>query len=59
MSRTKKDILTDPLLSKGHSHILKGHEPDVCPQCGGTGTLDDVYNENICPQCEGEGVIYG
>lgn len=38
---------------KGHVHKQKLPEPDVCPDCWGTGSIDG----EDCPRCQGEGVL--
>lgn len=53
---TKKQVLTDPILKKGHVHEEKKGEPVVCQKCDGTGWLR-LWNVN-CNKCDGEGVIY-
>ena len=57
---SKKDVLTDPILRKGHVHKQRVSEPDVCPDCLGTGTITDRYVGTTidCPTCEGSGEIY-
>lgn len=60
MSKThKKEIMTDPILKKGHVHSEKSRAPAICRECSGTGFLwkgTDIENE--CPRCEGLGVVY-
>lgn len=45
----------DPLLRKGHAHKPRSNEPDVCPDCWGTGILE---NGSECLTCGGTGEIY-
>lgn len=49
----RKQIMTDPILRKGHAHGIHEYEPQVCPDCRGMST----YNNVICPTCDGEGEI--
>ena len=56
MKKTKKEILADPLLMKGHRHVDRAYVEVLCPQCGGYGILhDDSYTD--CEFCGGSGVI--
>lgn len=52
---TKKEVMMDPLLKKGHAHKPRLSEPDVCPDCKGRGYL---ANEEECSRCGGTGEIY-
>lgn len=52
---SKKEILADPILRKGHAHKMKELTPEVCPDCFGKGVLEDGEE---CPTCQGLGVIY-
>jgi len=51
---TKKDVMTDDILKKGHAHKPKVSEPDICPYCSGLGTIYDME----CEACQGTGEIY-
>lgn len=54
-SPSKKEVMTDPLLRKGHRHPMRQIEPEVCPDCKGRGYL---ANEEECSRCGGTGEIY-
>ncbi len=65
----KKDIMTDPILRKGHGHQTKkeAYHPEVCPKCKGWGFLVDpsVGEEHAklgaglvdCAHCAGMGEL--
>lgn len=53
VKKKKKDILADPILSKGHPHAEKEILIQVCPTCRGFGYVD----MNDCPECGGAGII--
>lgn len=53
---TRKDIMTDDLLRKSHSHYNKQPVPLICNTCKGSG-LD--IQSRVCPTCFGEGTIEG
>lgn len=55
MSKTKKQVLQDPLLRKCHEHKPKVSEPEVCPYCEGRGKLD---NHDDCYNCQGTGEVW-
>ena len=55
---TKKQVMTDPLLRKGHVHRQSYAEPDVCPACGGTGFFVGDNDEEECRTCQGTGEVY-
>ena len=52
---TKKDIMTDPILKKGHKHKLKEVVPAICSSCKGTGL---IHSNIECHACDGEGEVY-
>lgn len=63
---SKKDIMTDPLLRKGHGHQTKkeAYEPTMCPLCKGWGWLvdpsisddeDSILGQVCCDRCAGTG----
>ena len=52
--RTKKQVMTDPILSKGHGHPVKRSEPKICPDCKGRCYTDTGME---CYTCDGEGEI--
>lgn len=52
---TKKEIMTDEILKKGHAHALRKNEPRICPNCKGSGFFGAAKE---CPTCEGDGVLY-
>jgi len=58
MSKTKKDVMTDPLLRKAHAHPLKYPEPIVCPDCKGSGCEHNNKHTTMCKTCQGLGEIY-
>lgn len=62
--KTKKQILTDDLLKKGHVHKDNCPLPEVCGNCSGHGTViinshalthRDEYVQIMCPVCGGTG----
>lgn len=63
--KSKKDVMTDPLLKKGHSHKIKmTKEEKICTSCDGVGiyyaecqTCQNGVVQEECPTCGGEGVI--
>ncbi len=59
MSKTKKEILTDPLLRKGHVHRRRQAVPKPCPACHGLGTYGD-FERNIhdCELCDASGILW-
>jgi len=61
MGRTKKQVLTDPILSKGHSHPIKRVKPEVCPNCEGVGKVPGrIGNDKVqweCRVCKGIGEL--
>lgn len=56
MSKTKKRVLTDPLLGKNHYHKVKEFLPVPCRICQGTGV--NVVNAEDCARCDGTGEEY-
>lgn len=57
VTRTKKQVLTDPILRKTHRHNKVEWDPVECPKCGGWGYIKHIQ-EHRCDACQGEGVIY-
>jgi len=59
--RTLDNEKDDRWRRKGVVHTGKEFEPNVCPVCGGVGTLIDYPSgkEVDCPHCEGTGEVYG
>ena len=62
---SKKDIMTDPILRKGHGHQTKkeAYRPEVCPKCRGYGYFS-ITNDNgepkgatYCSYCAGMGEL--
>ena len=53
MSKTKKQVMTDPILRKAHRHDSKRDKvPRICPTCFGTLKWIDTHgNEVECPDC--------
>ena len=50
----KKRVMTSDYLGKCHAHPVKRSEPQVCPDCRGTGYTDTRME---CFTCGGEGEI--
>lgn len=59
--KTKKEVMTDPLLKKGGAHRIMDVVPEVCTACSGRGSIPQKGGQlpKICIQCGGEGVTYG
>lgn len=56
---TKKQVMTDDLLHKGHVHKQSPGEPEVCPYCNGFGwiaTKDKIVED--CLFCETTGEVW-
>jgi DnaJ-class molecular chaperone len=61
MGKTRKQILTDPILKKSHTHKEKDRVPKVCPKCRGTGASGILGGGNTpeaCSKCRGLGEVY-
>lgn len=67
MSKSRRNVLTDPLLNKSHPHKEKELMPQACRDCGGTGFIpwdseDPIQTgeaeDSFCETCGGEGVEY-
>ena len=61
---TSVNVTTDVRCHTCHgSGAAPGTQPMTCPQCGGTGTLQDNQGlfslSQICPRCGGRGTIVG
>jgi molecular chaperone DnaJ len=61
---TSVNVTTDVRCHTCHgSGAAPGTQPMTCPQCGGTGTLQDNQGlfslSQICPRCSGRGTIIG
>ena len=51
-----KDLVEDERWKKkGGAHKIKQLEPDVCPDCHGLCTVDNIHP---CSTCEGEGEVW-
>jgi DnaJ-class molecular chaperone len=58
MGFTKKEIMTDPILKKGHVHKDKKKEnPKLCTACKGRGWDTEAGKLASCFKCKGEGYI--
>ena len=55
MSKTKKEVMTDPLLRKGAIHATYEEVEKLCPDCGGLG-IDSHGME--CTFCQGTGTYF-
>ncbi|RMG76679.1 MAG: hypothetical protein D6711_03325 [Chloroflexi bacterium] len=64
MGKSKKDILTDPILRKGHPHKYVDTTAFMrCGACKGYGLIGGKWTDRpdkreVCPLCDGEGIIY-
>jgi hypothetical protein len=58
VSKTKKALMTDPLLNKGHVHKDKQLEKDICYVCDGWGYLPEHGEDEDCHICGGSGTLW-
>ena len=57
--KVRKTVPTDQYTCDTQVHKVKKVEPEVCPDCGGWGTLPNGFDGNpeMCRSCQGTGEI--
>ena len=55
--KVRKKIPTEEYVSETQVHKVKSVEPELCPFCGGWGTVPNGFDGNpeMCEACEGTG----